>query len=105
MDGAGCHGPASVVDRLSRARIFIDVWTCRAVKWRELCNVRSRFRVVHPYTEADMASEDRAAGKVKQAKGKMNEVAGAARGNTAQELKGKVQKGVGKMQSKLGKDR
>jgi uncharacterized protein YjbJ (UPF0337 family) len=51
-----------------------------------------------------MASEDRMAGKVKQAKGKMNEVAGAARGNTGQEIKGKIQKGIGKLQSKMGKN-
>ena len=50
-----------------------------------------------------MGSEDKLAGKVKQAKGKANEVAGAIKGDTAQELKGKVQKGVGKVQEKLGK--
>jgi uncharacterized protein YjbJ (UPF0337 family) len=50
-----------------------------------------------------MGSEDRLAGKAKQAKGKVNEVAGAAKGDTKQEIKGKVQKGVGKVQEKIGK--
>jgi uncharacterized protein YjbJ (UPF0337 family) len=50
-----------------------------------------------------MGSEDRLAGKIKQAKGKANEVAGAVKGDTAQELKGKVQKVVGKVQEKLAK--
>ena len=43
--------------------------------------------------------------KIKQVKGKANEVIGAARGNTAQEIKGKAQKAVGKAQEKLGKSR
>ena len=50
-----------------------------------------------------MAREDVAAGKVKQMKGKANDMIGAARGKTSQQIKGKIQKGVGKMQSKLGK--
>ena len=50
-----------------------------------------------------MASEDVAAGKIKQAKGKANDVIGAARGNTGQQLKGKIQKGVGKAQAALGR--
>jgi len=58
-----------------------------------------------PRKESDMASEDRAAGKVKQAKGKMNEIGGAVKGDTGQEIKGKIQKGVGKIQSKLGKNK
>jgi uncharacterized protein YjbJ (UPF0337 family) len=45
-----------------------------------------------------MGLEDRIAGKVKQAKGKGNDVAGAAKGDTSQQLKGKVQKAVGKVQ-------
>ena len=49
-----------------------------------------------------MGQEDRIAGKVKQAKGKANDVAGAVKGNTAQQIKGKVQKAVGKAQEKLG---
>jgi uncharacterized protein YjbJ (UPF0337 family) len=53
--------------------------------------------------EVIMASEDIAAGKVKQLKGKANDIAGAAKGDTAQQLKGKVQKGVGKAQEALGK--
>jgi len=47
--------------------------------------------------------EDRVAGKIKQAKGKANDIAGAAKGDTAQQLKGKLQKGVGKVQEALGK--
>jgi uncharacterized protein YjbJ (UPF0337 family) len=50
-----------------------------------------------------MSSEDIAAGKIKQAKGKANDVIGAARGNTAQQIKGKIQKGVGKVQESLGR--
>ena len=50
-----------------------------------------------------MGSEDKLAGKVKQAKGKANDVAGAVKGDTAQQLKGKAQKAVGKVQEKLGK--
>ena len=49
-----------------------------------------------------MGREDTTAGKIKQAKGKANEVIGAVRGKTSQELKGKVQKGVGKLQEKAG---
>ena len=49
-----------------------------------------------------MASEDKIAGKVKQAKGKANDVAGAVKGDTGQQIKGKVQKAVGKVQEKLG---
>jgi uncharacterized protein YjbJ (UPF0337 family) len=50
-----------------------------------------------------MGTEDRVAGKAKQAKGKIREVDGAARGDTSEEIKGKVQKNVGKAQEKLGK--
>ena len=50
-----------------------------------------------------MGSEDVAAGKVKQAKGKANDIAGAVKGDTAQQIKGKVQQAVGKDQEKLGK--
>ena len=50
-----------------------------------------------------MGSEDRLAGKIKQAKGKANDIAGAVKGDTAQQIKGKVQKAVGKVQDKLGK--
>ena len=51
-----------------------------------------------------MAREDVAAGKIKQLKGKANDVAGAVKGNAAQQLKGKIQKGVGKLQAKMGKN-
>ncbi|HEX8523697.1 MAG TPA: hypothetical protein VF669_15690 [Tepidisphaeraceae bacterium] len=50
-----------------------------------------------------MGREDQAAGNMKRAKGKVNEVVGAARGKTGQELKGKAQKAIGKVQAKLGK--
>ena len=49
-----------------------------------------------------MGREDVAAGKAKQVKGKVNDVVGAAKGDTSQQIKGKVQKAVGKVQSKLG---
>ncbi len=48
-----------------------------------------------------MGIEDRIAGRVKQARGKGNQVAGAARGNSKQELKGKIQRGIGKIQESL----
>jgi uncharacterized protein YjbJ (UPF0337 family) len=50
-----------------------------------------------------MAREDIAAGRVKQVKGKANDVLGAVKGDTSQQVKGKVQKAVGKVQEKLGK--
>ena len=50
-----------------------------------------------------MAEEDVAAGKIKQVKGKANDVVGAVKGDTAQQIKGKVQKAVGKVQEALGK--
>ena len=50
-----------------------------------------------------MGQEDVAAGKVKQLKGKANDVAGAVKGDVAQQIKGKVQKAVGKAQEALGK--
>ena len=43
-----------------------------------------------------------AKGVGKQVEGKVNEVAGAAKGNLSQELGGKVEKNVGKVQEKLG---
>ena len=49
-----------------------------------------------------MGKEDVAAGKVKQAKGKANDVIGAIKGDTGQQIKGKVQKAIGKAQEKLG---
>jgi len=50
-----------------------------------------------------MGREDIAAGKVKQAKGKANDIAGAVKGDTAQQIKGKTQKVVGKIQEEIGK--
>ena len=58
---------------------------------------------VQTQKERIMAREDVAAGKVKQFKGKANDMIGAARGNTGQQLKGKLQKGIGKAEAKLGK--
>ena len=49
-----------------------------------------------------MGREDIAAGKIKQVKGKLNDIAGAVRGDTAQQIKGKIQKVVGKVQEKAG---
>jgi uncharacterized protein YjbJ (UPF0337 family) len=50
-----------------------------------------------------MGREDVAAGKSKQLKGKVNDVVGALKGDSSQQAKGKVQKGVGKVQAALGK--
>jgi uncharacterized protein YjbJ (UPF0337 family) len=50
-----------------------------------------------------MGREDTAAGKVKQLKGKANDIAGAVRGKTSQQIKGKAQQAVGKLQEKFGK--
>jgi uncharacterized protein YjbJ (UPF0337 family) len=50
-----------------------------------------------------MASEDIAAGKVKQIKGKANDMAGAAKGDTGQQIKGKIEKGIGKAQEAIGR--
>ena len=50
-----------------------------------------------------MAREDVAAGRMKQARGKANDVIGAAKGDSSQQMKGKMQKAVGKVQAKLGK--
>ena len=50
-----------------------------------------------------MAMEDRIGGKMKQARGKGNDVMGALKGDTSQQIKGKVQKAVGKVQSAIGK--
>jgi uncharacterized protein YjbJ (UPF0337 family) len=50
-----------------------------------------------------MASEDIAAGKVKQVKGKANDVAGAVKGDLGQQLKGKAQQVAGKVQEAVGR--
>jgi uncharacterized protein YjbJ (UPF0337 family) len=50
-----------------------------------------------------MGREDIAAGQAKQVKGKANDVIGAVKGDTAQQIKGKIQKGVGKVQEAIGK--
>lgn len=46
-----------------------------------------------------------AAGKMKQVKGKANDIAGAVKGDTARQIKGKAQGAVGKIQEKLGRNR
>ena len=50
-----------------------------------------------------MGREDSMAGKMKQAKGKGNDVMGALKGDSSQQAKGKVQKAVGKVQEAAGK--
>jgi uncharacterized protein YjbJ (UPF0337 family) len=50
-----------------------------------------------------MAYEDVAAGQAKQVKGKLNDIAGAIKGNNAQQLKGKTQKVAGKVQEEMGR--
>jgi uncharacterized protein YjbJ (UPF0337 family) len=57
----------------------------------------------NPSKEDFMAREDVAAGKMKQLRGKANDVIGAIKGDSGRQLKGKMQKGVGKAQEKLGK--
>jgi uncharacterized protein YjbJ (UPF0337 family) len=49
-----------------------------------------------------MGREDIAAGRAKQVKGKVNDVIGAIKGDSAQQLKGKAQKAAGKVQEALG---
>jgi uncharacterized protein YjbJ (UPF0337 family) len=50
-----------------------------------------------------MGREDITAGQIKQIKGQANDTIGAITGNTGQQVKGKVQKAVGKMQEIFGK--
>ena len=50
-----------------------------------------------------MGREDVAAGRSKQLRGKVNDVVGAIKGDSSQQAKGKLQKGVGKIQEALGK--
>lgn len=50
-----------------------------------------------------MAREDIAAGRIKQSRGKANDIVGAATGRSRQQAKGKLQKAVGAVQEKLGK--
>ena len=51
-----------------------------------------------------MGLEDVAAGKAKQIKGKVNDIAGAVKGDTVQQIKGKVQKAAGEVQEAFGKN-
>ena len=50
-----------------------------------------------------MGREDIPAGRIKQIKGKANDIAGAVTGNTRQQAKGKFQQVVGKAQVAMGK--
>ncbi len=50
-----------------------------------------------------MAREDVAAGKMKQMRGKANDVIGAMKGDSVRQLKGKMQKGIGKAQARIGR--
>ena len=50
-----------------------------------------------------MGQEDITAGRIKQIRGKANDIAGAMSGNTRQQVKGKIQKIVGKAQVAIGK--
>jgi uncharacterized protein YjbJ (UPF0337 family) len=50
-----------------------------------------------------MGREDIAAGKAKQMKGKLNDIAGAVKGDTKQQIKGKMQKVAGEIQERIGK--
>ncbi|HTV95353.1 MAG TPA: CsbD family protein [Steroidobacteraceae bacterium] len=47
-------------------------------------------------------NKDQVEGRVKQATGKAQEVAGRVAGNPARQLKGKIKKGVGSAQADLG---
>ena len=50
-----------------------------------------------------MGKEGVVAGKVKQVKGKANDIAGAVKGDTGRQIKGKVQKAAGKVQERLSR--
>lgn len=50
-----------------------------------------------------MGREDVTAGKVKQIKGKANDVVGAATNDPDRQFRGKIQKGIGKVQEALGR--
>ena len=51
-----------------------------------------------------MGREDKLAGGMKQVKGKANDILGAVKGDTGQQIKGKVQKAAGKVQEKFGRN-
>jgi uncharacterized protein YjbJ (UPF0337 family) len=90
-----------LVQRLSRVKVNLGVppvCTFRGQGWSITLIVGSA-----NLKESDMAREDVAAGKMKQARGKANDVIGAAKGDTSQQLKGKAQKAIGKAQAKMGK--
>jgi uncharacterized protein YjbJ (UPF0337 family) len=53
--------------------------------------------------EIIMGHEDITAGRIKQIKGKANDIVGAITGNAARQAKGKIQQAVGKAQVAIGK--
>jgi uncharacterized protein YjbJ (UPF0337 family) len=50
-----------------------------------------------------MGQEDITAGKIKQIKGKANDIAGAVTGDSRRQLKGKLQQALGRAQAAYGK--
>jgi uncharacterized protein YjbJ (UPF0337 family) len=50
-----------------------------------------------------MGQEDISAGRIKQLRGKANDIAGAMSGNTRRQVKGKIQRVIGNAQVALGK--
>jgi uncharacterized protein YjbJ (UPF0337 family) len=50
-----------------------------------------------------MGQKDITAGRIKQIKGKANDITGAVTGNTSRQVKGKLQQAVGKAQVAIGK--
>jgi uncharacterized protein YjbJ (UPF0337 family) len=57
---------------------------------------------VEPFSKEPLMNKDQVKGVGEQVKGKANEVAGKVTGNKAQELKGDVQQGAGKVQKAYG---
>jgi uncharacterized protein YjbJ (UPF0337 family) len=53
--------------------------------------------------EIVMGHEDITAGRIKQIKGKANNIVGAITGNAARQAKGKIQQAVGNAQVAIGK--
>jgi uncharacterized protein YjbJ (UPF0337 family) len=66
---------------------------------KNLANLNKRFIS----KERVMGRDDITAGRIKQIKGKANDIAGAVTGNTSRQAKGKLQQAVGKVQVAIGK--